>query len=133
MDETTPPLRPQLRPQGLQTAASEEAVTDALAEALASGGDNPLRPVARRDGNLQVPPEVAEAATTPEALDTDRMALIGLFHGPESSAALLRLASGRVVRVEAGAVVAGALVSAIGPDSLRLQRGGEETVLTIAG
>ncbi|EPX87864.1 Glutamine phosphoribosylpyrophosphate amidotransferase [Rubellimicrobium thermophilum DSM 16684] len=126
MDESTlRPLRPRIRPRDLPQAAPEGAMADAPTE--------PLRPVARSDGPVAVPPEVAEAATQPDALDPDRLALIGLFHSPGASAALVRLASGQILRVETGQVVAGAVVSAIGPDSLRLQRGGRETILTIAG
>ncbi len=127
MDET-PPLRPRARPP-----APADAVTDAVAEALSGGGGAPLRPEARPDGPLSVPTGVAEAATTPGALDLDRLALIGLLHGPEGPSALLRLASGAIVRVAPGEEVAGARVAGIGEDSLRLQRGGEETVLAMPG
>jgi len=98
----------------------------------------PLRPQ-RRPSDLgmedhgNVPQSVQADATVPEALPLDRTALIGLFHGPDGSSALLRLPSGSVVKVGAGETVDGGRVTAINQDGLRLRKGGEEIVLTMPG
>ena len=112
------PLRPRVRPDGL---APER-----------------LRPQ-QRPSNLGMEdhgtvPEATQAdATVPEALPLDRTALIGLFHGPDGSSALLRLRSGSVVKVGTGETVDGGRVTAINQDGLRLRKGDEEIVLTIPG
>ena len=65
------------------------------------------------------------------ALPLGRTSLIGLFSGPDGHAALLRLGSGDVVRAVQGDVVAGAVVTAIADDALRLWEDGQETILTM--
>jgi hypothetical protein len=114
--------------------------------------DEPLRPRARPEGlaperlrpqgrpsNLGMEdhgdvPEVTQAgATVPDVLPLDRTALIGLFHGPDGSSALVRLPSGSVVKVAAGETVDGGRVTAISQDGLRLRKGDEEIVLSLPG
>jgi Tfp pilus assembly protein PilP len=80
-----------------------------------------------------VPQETQAAATVERALPLDETTLIGLFSGPEGGSALLRLPGGQVVKVATGGYAAGGRVTAIGEDSLRLQRGGRELVLTLPG
>ncbi|HVG47365.1 MAG TPA: hypothetical protein VM899_04425 [Rubellimicrobium sp.] len=114
--------------------------------------DEPLRPRARPDGLVPEPlrphgrpndlgmedhgtvPQATQAdATVPDTLPLDRTALIGLFHGPDGSSALVRLPSGSVVKVGAGETVDGGRVTAINQDGLRLRKGDEEIVLTMPG
>lgn len=115
-----PPLRPVARPEDLGT--------DDLAQA------GPRRPEPRPEGlGATVPEETLAQATEPGALDVGETALIGLMSGPEGGAALLRLPGGAVVKVAAGAQVAGGRVTAISEDGLRLLRGGEEIILTMPG
>jgi hypothetical protein len=98
----------------------------------------PLRPHGR-PGDLgmehhgEVPETVQADATLPEAIPLDRTALIGLFHGPDGSSALLRLPSGSVTKVAAGDTVDGGRVTAINEDGLRLRKGDDEIVLTMPG
>jgi hypothetical protein len=111
-------LRPRARPEGL--------------------APEPPRPH-ERPGDLgmanrgTVPEAVQTDATVPEAIPLDRTALIGLFHGPDGSSALLRLPGGSVTKVAAGDTVDGGRVTAIGQDGLRLRKGGEEILLTMPG
>ncbi|EYD77689.1 Translation initiation factor 2 (IF-2, GTPase) [Rubellimicrobium mesophilum DSM 19309] len=96
----------------------------------------PLRPHERptdlgMEDHGAVPSAVQADATLPEAIPLDRTALIGLFHGPDGSSALLRLPSGSVVKVAAGESVDGGRVTAIGQEGLRLQKDGREIVLTM--
>lgn len=110
-------LRPKARP-------AREAVAEASGE---------VRPRLRPEHLGEPPGNVASAATRRDALDLSGPALIGLFHGPDGSSALLRLFDGRIVRVARGDEVAGTRITAIAEDSLRLQRDGEEVVLTLPG
>ena len=116
--KTTNELRPRARPEGLA----------------------PERPRPHgRPGDLGMAdhgavPEATQAdATVPDAIALDRTALIGLFHGPDGSSALLRLPSGSVTKVAAGDTVDGGRVTAINQDGLRLRKGDEEIVLTMPG
>jgi hypothetical protein len=59
--------------------------------------------------------------------------LIGLFHRPERTVALVRDAIGEVVHVVAGSRVNGAVVVAIGETSIFLEKDGVERVLSLAG
>lgn len=105
------PLRPRLRPTG--------------------STDGRLRPEERPDRLGQTSEAVASDATHLNVLPLDRTALIGLFDGPKGTAALLRLADGTVVKVQPGEAVDGGRVTAIDLQGLRLQRNGEEVVLTL--
>jgi Tfp pilus assembly protein PilP len=105
-------LRPRARPEGL--FEPEE-----------------IRPHARPDGLGQPSEETQEAATLAEALPMDRLALVGLFSGPEGSTALVRLPTGEIQRVAQGELVGGKRVTAISEDGLRLQNGSEQLVLTM--
>ncbi len=118
------PLRPLARPDGL--APDEEAEATALADAE-------TRPRTRPEGLGTLPEETQEAATIAEAIPLDETALIGLFNGPDGGTALVRLATGSIVRVSPGETLEGARVLAINEDGLRLQRGGRQVVLTMPG
>ena len=118
------PLRPQARPDAVSPEPTQ--VTVAL-------DSDPRRPRLRPEDLGQLPESTQADATIAEALPLDRTALIGLFHGPDGGSALLRLSSGSVVKVAAGAEVAGGRVTAIGPEGLRLRKDGEEILLTMPG
>ncbi|TNC73767.1 hypothetical protein [Rubellimicrobium roseum] len=105
------PLRPRARP-------------DALAP-------EPTRPQGRPESLGHVNSDTEAKATIPDRLPLDRTTLIGLFGAPDGNSALLRLASGKVVRVAEGAEVDGGRVLAIDEQGLRLQRGAESVLLTL--
>ena len=117
-------LRPQARPEGF--APEEQAE-------LADAGSASSRPRTRPEGLGTVPAETQEAATIAEALPLDETTLIGLFNGPDGGTALLRIPGGSFVKVAAGGYVAGGRVTAIDEDSVRLERGDREIVLTMPG
>lgn len=109
-------LRPQARPLARPAGLAE-----------------PLRPQAR-PGDLSgtaEPAAVAEAATLPDALPLDRTALLGVMDGPQGRHALLRLASGEVVRAGQGDVVGRGVVTRIESDALLLWQDGAEERLTL--
>ncbi|WP_210527795.1 hypothetical protein [Rubellimicrobium arenae] len=110
------PLRPHLRPEGLVPEPPRPHLRPAQLGA---------QPVAH------VPEAVADDATQRGALALDRTSLIGLLRGPKGNHALLRLASGAVVKVQPGESVDGGRVMAIDERGLRLQRGGEVVLLTM--
>lgn len=72
---------------------------------------------------------VARQATIENALRLNRINLIGVYGTPNSRRALVRLASGRYVKVEVGDRVDGGRVGAIGEDSLQYTKGGRNITL----
>jgi len=73
------------------------------------------------------------AATEADALDLGRTALIGTFGGPEARAGLVRLAGGRIRRVEAGDRLLGGRIVRVEPDGLLIDQGGTLARLPLAG
>ena len=74
---------------------------------------------------------VAATATSQGVLDRGELTLLGLF-GPEADlAALVRLPSGRILKVVTGDRLARGRVVAIDAEGLMLQRGGATSRITI--
>ncbi|MGR3571533.1 hypothetical protein [Brevirhabdus sp.] len=84
-----------------------------------------------RKTNTQIAttPTVARQATTTNAIQLGQVSLIGVYGSPSKRRALVRLPSGRFVKVEVGDKLDGARVSGIGADSLRLKKGSRDMVL----
>ena len=93
--------------------------------------DEPPRPHTRPLGLGASPDDVAAAATETAALPPLGTVLIGVFDRPSGPSALLRLADGRVERVEEGDRVDGGVVAAIDEGRLVLARDGTEEVLPL--
>ena len=74
---------------------------------------------------------VARAATEKSRFKKSRMNLVGIFGAPNKRRALIRLSSGRYVKVQNGDKVSGWKVSAIGESSLRIKKGSRDQVLRI--
>lgn len=74
---------------------------------------------------------VARAATEKSRFKKSRMSLVGIFGAPNKRRALIRLPSGRYVKVQNGDKVGGWKVSAIGEGSLRIKKGSRDQVLRI--
>jgi len=74
---------------------------------------------------------VAKQATIKNALNPSQLNLIGVYGTPSKRRALLRLPSGRFVKVEIGDRVDGGRVAAIDVDSLSLIKSGRNRVLKI--
>ena len=74
---------------------------------------------------------VARAATEKSRFKKSRMNLVGIFGAPNKRRALIRLSSGRYVKVQNGDKVSGWKVSAIGESSIRIKKGSRDQVLRI--
>ncbi len=75
---------------------------------------------------------VATAATQKRAINTRKIALLGVFGTSSDREALVRMPSGRVVQVRVGDRVDGGKVAAIGTSELRYVKGGRSITLEIA-
>jgi len=111
---------------GTQTAeADPEAEADgevevaAVAAAPAGGPRLPTRA------------SVAEQATVENAIRLNRVNLIGIYGGARDRRALVRLPSGRYVKVQVGDRVDGGRVAAISERELQLVKGGRNIVLRV--
>lgn len=79
------------------------------------------------------PTTPGRVATEADALDLGRTALIGTFGAPEARAGLVRMASGRIRRVEAGDRLLGGRILRVEPDGLLIDRDGTVGRLPLAG
>ncbi|KPP87152.1 MAG: Type IV pilus biogenesis [Rhodobacteraceae bacterium HLUCCA08] len=75
----------------------------------------------------------AAAATVEAAVPLSETILIGVLSGPEGASALLRLASGDILRVAPGDDSRAGQVLAVGEDRVILRRPGGQQVLTLPG
>jgi hypothetical protein len=91
----------------------------------------PLR-VASAPGNTAPRREASRVSTSRAAgFSRGNMSLIGVFGSASERRALVRLPNGRVERVGPGDRIQGVQVAAVGADSVRLTRGGRETLLRL--
>jgi type IV pilus biogenesis protein PilP len=74
---------------------------------------------------------VARAATEKSRFKKSRMNVVGIFGAPNKRRALIRLPTGRYVKVQNGDKVGGWRVSAIGESSIRIKKGNRDQVLRI--
>ncbi|MBV2360457.1 hypothetical protein KUH32_11785 [Thalassococcus sp. CAU 1522] len=75
------------------------------------------------------PSSVAQQATMRNAINLNRVNLIGVFGKPSSRRALVRLPSGRYQKVKVGDAIDGGRVATIDDDELRYTKGGRTIVL----
>ncbi|MBV0911611.1 hypothetical protein [Anianabacter salinae] len=75
--------------------------------------------------------DVARTATVSNAISLGQLNLIGVYGAASDRRALLRLSSGRYVKVKIGDKVDGGQVAAIGSDELRLIKNGRNVTLTL--
>lgn len=116
-------LKPRKRPADLAILAS-----------LTSGGKttgNIAKPGTGTSKPSAIPTRttVAKAATERSRFNKRKMNLVGVFGTPNARRALVRLPSGRYVKVKAGDRLSGWKVSAIGESSLRIIKGSKNQVL----
>lgn len=147
--------RPRLRPESAQPDVAPEAPPTAQAVAVSLRPDprpgNFTRIVARAEQSTvtsDADPEpratpqvtrpsiptsasVAREATVRNALNLNRVNLIGVYGKPSERRALVRLSNGRYRKVKVGDRIDGGRVSAIGDAELRYQKGGRNIVLTM--
>ncbi|TCP60851.1 hypothetical protein EV663_10725 [Rhodovulum bhavnagarense] len=112
--------QPRSRPSGLpdKVAALAPAVPKAAAAAPPA---------------IPTTASVAKQATLPNAINLRQINLIGVYGTDNARRALLRLPSGRYVKVQVGDRVDGGQVAAIGEDSLSYVKGGRSTMLELPG
>ncbi|MEM6322330.1 MAG: hypothetical protein AAF748_01530 [Pseudomonadota bacterium] len=143
----TASLTPPNRPAGLvppEPEAEAEAtgggetvdgalVDSALAEAnaVAPPSSGPGDNVTINVPNIPTTAEVSSAATEENALRLNRVNLIGVYGSAEDRRALVRLSSGRYVKVQVGDTVDRGRVVAIGDTALRYVRGGRTITLEL--
>lgn len=119
--------KPQRRPEKIARLAAARAAQDADTQATASTPE-------QARGTAQPAPgptanAVASNATERSNFSKSRMSLVGVFGTPNDRRALVRLSSGRYVKVQTGDRVSGWQVSAIGESTLRINRGSRNQVL----
>lgn len=93
----------------------------------------PVQAVARAEPSIPTSASVSRQATEENAIRLNRINLIGVFGTPNSRRALVRLSSGRVVRVQVGDRLDGGQVAAIGDGEVRYVKNGRNEVLRIGG
>jgi len=145
--------RPQLRPASLKTEAQESQPATALAVArapqprarpanFANIVDRAQRRQQRQVQTAAAAPavvapslpssaSVARQATVERALNLRRLNLIGVYGKPSDRRALVRLPSGRYVKVKVGDRIDGGRIVAIGDGQLQYQKGGRNTTLAM--
>lgn len=75
------------------------------------------------------PATVAASATVRNAINLNRINLIGVYGTPSNRRALVRLASGKYLKVQVGDKLDGGKVAAIGESELRYTKGGRNVTL----
>lgn len=127
---------PEDRPRSVVRRAERQRTSDDSAiRASASTATGRQGPAVTRSQRLQpklpTPTSVAQRATVKDALRLNRVNLIGVFGTASQRRALVRLPSGKLVRVKIGDRVDGGRVAAIGDQELRYVKGGRNVVLTM--
>jgi hypothetical protein len=118
---------PASAPAAVASAPDAEAEADGEADVVASAAVAP-------SGGPRLPTRasVAEQATVENAIRLNQVNLIGIYGSSTDRRALVRLPSGRYVKVEVGDRVDGGRVAAISDRELRLVKNGRNVVLRIA-
>ena len=120
---------PSTRPQNFSSL-----VDKALEEARAAPPpqDSDATPVAAaRVPKIPTRASVAKQATETDAINLKKINLIGVYGSPSDRRALVRLPSGKYLKVEVGDRVDGGRVAAIGESELRYVKGGRNIMLTL--
>jgi len=106
-------------------------ITARAAEATASGPAIPPEPQAVA---LPTRASVARAATIENAINLREVALIGIYGTADNRRALVRLASGRYIRLTLGETFSGGWrIVAMDDSSIRVQKGNRTEILRISG
>ncbi|MGV6838925.1 MAG: hypothetical protein ACWA40_01890, partial [Planktomarina sp.] len=128
---TTFSLRPQNRPKAVETAAAQGLYKPApsVSTAAAPSGSSSSVTPNRSTGSTRV--SVAQAATQENQVNLRKITLLGTFGTASARKALVRLSSGRVVRVGIGDRLDGGKVAAISTSQLRYTRGGRTVTLKL--
>ncbi|NBZ87796.1 hypothetical protein [Stagnihabitans tardus] len=124
--------RPPVRPTDLNRAV-DEAVTAALDQPEA-----PAQEVVQdepepdnRAPDLPTNASVAKQATTKDALNTNKLALLAVFGTPSNRFAMVRQPNGAVKKVRVGDRLDGGSIAAITANSVQYQKGGRMVTLAL--
>ncbi len=118
-------LKPKLRPANLgpglavKTEGNTKATAKTPRSAVGTSKPSPSPTVVA----------VSKAATQKAHLNKRKMNLVGVFGTPNARRALIRMPSGRYVKVKTGDRLSGWQVSAIGESSLRIRKGTKNLIL----
>jgi len=124
-------FKPSRRPSDFAKIVNKARVQLALATATAAKRKPTTPRFANVGPKLPTKASVARRATIRNAINLSRLNLIGVYGTPSRRSALLRLPSGRFVKVKNGDRVDGGKVAAIGTSSLSFVKGGRNRVLKI--
>ncbi|MXQ06372.1 hypothetical protein GQ651_00790 [Alphaproteobacteria bacterium GH1-50] len=115
----------------LDAPDTSAAVRAALADTDLEPEDDPTS--ARNSPRLAIPSDanVARRATVEEAMRLNRINLVGVYGLPSDRRALIRLPSGRYVKVKVGDRIDGGTVAAIGDSALQYRKGGRTIQLSM--
>lgn len=125
-------LQPTHRPADFDKIVEKTSITLATAKAVTSdeteADDEPAETATL---NLPTRASVAKQATIKNVINPSALNLIGVYGTPAKRRALLRLPSGRYVKVEIGDRVDGGRIAGIDVDSLSYVKSGRNRVLKI--
>ena len=119
----TASLQPRLRPEAKARALIEERNKPVAAAVPA--------PSVAPAPSLPTSASVAKQATNTNAINLRRVNLIGVYGGASDRRALVRLSSGRYVKVQVGDRLDGGQVAAIDDGALRYIKGGRSIILQV--
>lgn len=121
--------RPDARPKNFAAKVQKVKQNQASPSARAAS----LVPAAPRTVTPKIPSSasVSRRATLDNAINLNRINLIGVYGTPANRRALVRLPSGRYKKVKVGDNVDGGRILAIGDSELRYQKGGRNLTLKI--
>ena len=118
-----------------EAAAQAQAVAAASTAGLSASTPSPAETAQRApvSGPSSIPTraEVAREATINDVLRMNRMNLIGVYGADAERRALIRMPSGRLVKVKVGDRIDGGQIAVIGDNNLRYTKGGQNITLTI--
>jgi hypothetical protein len=118
--------------EGVATARAPDPEPAPAPEAPAATTDEEPEPeVVAAAPSMPTRAEVAREATIENAIRLRDVNLIGVYGAPSNRRALVRLPSGRFVKVQVGDRVDGGQVAAIGENSLRYVKSGREHTLVV--
>ncbi len=124
-------LKPSRRPSDFSKIVRKVRVKLALANAAKTPKRGTTRRFSNVGPNIPTRASVARRATVRNAINLSRLNLIGVYGTPSRRSALLRLPSGRFVKVRPGDRVAGGKIAAIGTSSISYVKSGRNRVLKI--
>jgi type IV pilus biogenesis protein PilP len=122
--------RARLRPKSLsKTVAKANANAEATQTSALITSLSPDAARGTSKASSPSPVNIQKEATEKTRFNKKRMSLIGVFGKPSARQALLRMPSGRFVKVKPGQKISGWKVAAIGESSVRITKGSRNQVL----